>query len=961
MPCLNNEAGTGGQQNEPTVFTCHRWEIDIAKRELRADGLAVPIGSRAFEIIETLVRSAGELVTKDDLIRRTWPGIFVEDNTVRVHISAIRRALGNDRGMLKTVSGRGYQLLGDWKAGTPLKADTPERVRTATRPFLTNVPVAASALIGREAAVKQLQELLSAYRVVTLAGTGGIGKTVLASEVARRIFPKIESDVFFVELVSLSDSDLVPSTIAYVLGLQLRGEMMSSESVARAIGDRKLLLILDNCEHVIEAAARVAEALIRLCPHTTVLLTSREVLRIEGEFVYQVPALEVPGQHLETSVDILDHSAVQLFVTRTRSLRADFQPQAEGLSVIVAICRQLDGIPLAIELAAAAAATLGVRQVARRLDDRFALLTSGRRTALPRHQTLRATLDWSYNLLSDEERRLLQNLAIFPAGFTLEAATAVLTETESGVALGISSLVSKSLVTLDGSETGRRWRLLDTVRMYSLEKLADSGERGEIMRRLTNFYLALFAPFGIASQLQAAIDDPSAYRREVDNLRAALNWAFSSEGETALGVKLAATATDFWVALSLTAEACEWAEKALMRIGDDAGTRHEMVLRCSLGFALIYTQGSSFRAREVLTRALDLAREFEDYDYQQRAACGLWLFSARAMALSDALGFAREYEEVAQSGDLQSRATAAWLVGIPQTYLAAHDQASERLQWAVDQYPAKRRSLDMIRLGGDLRSSALAHNTVNLLSQGLLDAASRTSKHAIEDARSANQPYVLCVALAWAAGFVSLSLDELDIANEYGEELVDHAYKHGLHPFYAAGICVRGSLAAKRGDPQTGIGLLRAGLAEMQHAKYLLFYPFFWAELALALGKIGSFDDGLGEIDEALRFAADVNYRWFVPELLNTKGELYALSGADDLTLSEDLFRDSMKQASAQKAAFWELSGATRLAELLQRQHRDGEAFAVLSPAYGRLTEGFSAPRVKQAKALLDQLGSPAN
>ena len=413
--------------------------------------------------------------------------------------------------------------------------------------------------------------------------------------------------------------------------------------------------------------------------------------------------------------------------------------------------------------------------------------------------------------------------------------------------------------------------------------------------------------------------------------------------------------------MSLTAEACEWAEKALKGIGDVAGTRHEMVLRCSLGFALIYTQGSSVHAREVLTRALALAREFEDYDYQQRAACGLWLFSARAMALNDALGFAREYEEVAQSGDLQSRATAAWLVGIPQTYLAAHSQASERLQWAVDQYPAERRSLDMIRLGGDLRSSALAHNTVNLLSQGFLDAASRASKHAIEDARSTNQPYVLCVALAWAAGFVSLSLDELDMANDYGEELVDHAYKHGLQPFYAAGICVRGSLAAKRGDPQTGIGLLRTGLAEMQKAKYLLFYPFFWAELAMALGKIESFDDGLGEIDEALRFAAEVNYRWFVPELLNAKGELYARRGVADLMLSEELFRQSMRQASAQKAVYWELSAAIKLAELLQRQHRDGEAFAVLSPVYGRFTEGFSASRVKQAKVLLDQLGSSAS
>ena len=791
---------------------------------------------------------------------------------------------------------------------------------------------------------------------MTLTGPGGIGKTVLASEVARRLFPTIESDVLFVELVSLSDPDLVPSTIAYVLNLQLRGDEMSPESVARAIGSKKVLLVLDNCEHVIDAAATMAETLLRLCPYTTVLATSREVLRIEGEFVYRVPVLEVPAQHVEASGDVLEHSAVQLFVARTRSLQADFRPQGEQLPVIAAICRQLDGIPLAIEFAAARAATLGVQQVAGRLDDRFALLTSGRRTALPRHQTLRATLDWSYELLTEAERRLLRHLAIFPAGFTLEAATAVVSDAESSVVPGISSLVSKSLVMLDGSGTAQRWRLLETVRVYSHEKLIGSGEHGQVVRRLAEFYLALFAPFAIETDLQAAIDDLNRYRREVDNLRAALNWAFSSGGDTTLGIELAATASDFWIAVSLVAEFCEWAEKALEQLGDGAGTRNEMVLQCGLGIALIYTQGMTPHAREVLMRALVLARRFEDFDYQQRATCGLWLFSARSMALTDAIAFAREYEEVARGRDIQSRATAAWLVGVPQTYLAEHNQSSERLQWAIDHYPVARRRLDMIRLGGDLRASSQCHRTVNLLSQGFLDAASRESKNAVDEARDANQPTVLCVSLAWAAGFISLSLGELDRANDYGEELVGTAYKHALRPFHAAGLCVKGSLAAKRGKPETAIGPLRTGLTEMQASKYLLFYPFFRTELAAALGAAGRVDEGLVEIDEALRFAVATDYRWFMPEISRIKGELLALRGADDPALIEDLFRQSMRQASAQQALYWELSAAASLAALLQNQHRDVEARALLSPVYDRFTEGFSASRVKQAKALLDQL-----
>ncbi|MBP1862250.1 ATP-binding protein [Rhizobium herbae] len=946
-------------QIELRVFEFRGWEIDLARRELRALGSVVPIGSRAFEIIETLLDSPGELVTKDDLMKRVWPGLVVEDNTIQVHISAIRKVLGEDKNILKTIAGRGYRLLGDWTARPENFTEQPhlhEQAQSTAVAFRTNIPMAASPLVGRETAVEQLSELVSAYRVVTLTGPGGIGKTVLASEVGRRVFPTFQGDVLFIELVSLSDPDLVSSTVAHVLSLRIHGEKLSPELVARAIGGRRALLILDNCEHVIEAAAALTENIVHVCPDVCVLATSRELLRIDGEYAYPVPSLEVPAQDLEGSQDALEHSAVQLFVARTHSLRADFEPQDDKLPAIASICRQLDGIPLAIEFAAARAATLGIQQVAGRLDDRFALLTGGRRTALPRHQTLRATLDWSYDLLPETERRLLRHLSIFPAGFTIEAAAAVVDDLETSVALGISSLVSKSLVVLDGSEVARRWRLLESVRVYSLEKLADADEHGRAMRHLVEFCLILFSPFAPESEIDPPIDDLEEYRREIGNLRAALNWALSSGTDATLGVALAATASDFWVAVSLVAEAGEWAEKALGQIGDATGTRTEMVLRCSLGYALIYTQGMSPRARQMLTGGLALAHTFQDFDYQQRATCGLWLFSARSMALKDALAFAREYEEVARGRDLQSRSTAAWLVGIPQTYLASHAEANEQLQWAIDQYPCARRRRDMMRLGADVRTSAKAHNTVNLLSQGFLDTASRTAGRAIEEARETNQPFVVCVALAWAAGFVALSLGEFDKARSFGEELVHLAYKHGLRPFHAVGLCVKGSLAARGDNPEAGIAPLRAGLAEMQQATYLLFYPFFLTELAAALGAIGRVDESLEEIGKALRFAVETDYRWFVPEILRVEAELLVLRGSDDPALIESLLRQSMGQASAQQAVYWELSAAVSLAERLRRVQKHDEAVEVLAPVYDRLSEGFFAPRVKRAKTLLDEL-----
>jgi non-specific serine/threonine protein kinase len=280
------------------VYEFDGWEVDLARRELRARGEPVPLGGRAFAIFSVLVESAGELVTKDELMARVWPGTIVEENTLEVHISAVRKALGSDRGAVKTSFGRGYRLVGNWtarKESTPVDPVAPDSARMPVRPYLTNVPAAASEVIGRTASVQQLQQFLLAYRAITLTGPGGIGKTTLAMEVARSLFPAFHGDRWLVDLVSVSDPALVPSVVAGVLDLKLGGDEISNESVARAIGEKKLLLVLDNCEHVIDAVAGLAETLVRLCPATSIIATSREVLRIEGEHVYRVPPLDVPS------------------------------------------------------------------------------------------------------------------------------------------------------------------------------------------------------------------------------------------------------------------------------------------------------------------------------------------------------------------------------------------------------------------------------------------------------------------------------------------------------------------------------------------------------------------------------------------------------------------------------------------------------------------------------------------
>ena len=325
-------------------------EIDLTRRELRVLGSLVPIGGRAFEIIEVLAQSAGELVTKDELMNRVWPGAVVMESTLHVHAAAIRKALGPDRNLLKTESGRGYRLLGDWTARRHDAAKPPvgpQQRRIDGESPVTNFPVTVTRLIGRTAAVARVRDLLSAYRVVTLTGPGGIGKTSLALKAARGIVGEFADGAWLVELASLSDPSLVPTAVAGVLKLPVGPSSATPEAVARALGDKKLLLVLDNCEHLVGAVAILAETILALCPHITIVMTSREILRIQGEYVYRVPPLEVPAVEQIEAAQILEHSAPELFVTRIRELNADFSSDTRYSSMIAAICRHLDGIPRA--------------------------------------------------------------------------------------------------------------------------------------------------------------------------------------------------------------------------------------------------------------------------------------------------------------------------------------------------------------------------------------------------------------------------------------------------------------------------------------------------------------------------------------------------------------------------------------------------------------------------------------
>ncbi len=932
-------------------------------------GAALPLGRRGFEIVVVLIQAAGQLVTKDDLMDRVWPGAIIGENTLQVHISAVRKALGPDRAMLKTNFGRGYRLLGDWKprdAGVPGEADEGDaETRPAAQPVRSNFPAASGALVGRTVSLLHLQTLLSAYRAVTLVGPGGIGKTALALDVGRSLLGDLNGNVWLAELASLSDPALVPSVAAGVLGLRLGGDEITAQSVARGIGDARMLLVLDNCEHVINAAARLAESVVRLCPRAIVLATSRESLRIDGEYVYRVPPLDVPPEQQADPANILAHSAVQLFAARMRASDSQSAPVADDLAAIVAICRHLDGIPLAIELAAARAAALGPRLVAARMQDRFKLLTAGPRTAAPRHRTLLAALDWSYDLLTEPERLMLRRLAIFAGGFTLEAASTVAPDDEiaaSEVADGVASLVTKSLVTADTGGTQLRYRLLETTRAYAFEKLVQSGEFDAVARRHARSFLEFFAGAEAETETRPISEWLADYGPRIDNVRTALAWAFSPSGDATLGVALTVAAVPLWVQLSLLGECRERVERALACLGeaDGANARTRMQLSAALGWSLMYGVGRASEAGAAWVTTLEIAERLGDKDYQQRALWGLCIDQFNNGDFRAALDFAKRFAElVTGSNDPVDLLMGDRILATALHYIG--DQTNARLH--IDRVLAYLAGLaqrpQIVRLRFDMRVSTHYFQARILWLQGFADQARRVVKHNIEEGRAIGHALTFCSVLGQGACPIAFLAGDFDAAARYGAMLVDHTERHPMRLWQLWARCFNGMVMAKRGDLTAGLEVLRGELEKAGEARFLPRFLLPLGELAACFGQAGEVANGLAIVDDALTRCKMRDEGWYLPELLRIRGELVLKGGnPGSAAKAEHEYLSALDWARRQGALFWELRTAASVARLWRDQGRSAEAAALLQGVYNRFTEGFTTADIKTATALLEALPS---
>ncbi|MCU7250858.1 ATP-binding protein [Pseudomonas koreensis] len=909
------------------------------------------LGRRAMDILLILLAHPGEVVSKQQLIAGVWPDSVVEDINLRVHMAALRKALGDGQAgqrYIVTVAQRGYSFV------APIALQSLDSPPPA-KPGRHNLPLRRTRMIGRQPLVDSLMTQLPRQRCITLVGPGGIGKTTVALRVAEQLIGRYRDGIRLLDLAPLNDARLICSHLAGLLDLSLH----DSEPLAcliNSLRDRQMLLVIDNCEHLIDAVALLGESILRGAPQVHILATSRESLRAEGEFVQRLESLDCPPP-----IAVLDReqamgfSALQLFIERAMAVHESFELSDAELPLASEICRRLDGIPLALELAAAQVASLGLDGLLTQLQGR---LPTGNQTSLGRHETLRATLDWSFNLLNPCEQICLRRLGVFRGGFTLESAAAVIVgqQVEPGeVFASITQLVGKSLLSVEVGDEEVFYRLLDTTRRYALETLERAAELGTIRERHAERCLTLMhqaqndwenTPTGMWIER---------YSRGLEDLRAALDWALHSEGSRDLGVRLAATSAPLWQELSLLKEYGGYVRQALAELesSSEPCPRLEIALKLALGSACYHTWGGTPETIAAFVSARLLAQRHDDMAGQLRAVSG-------HMAVNLSCG---HYQMALEQSELFDR---LGLDGDPQLLLSTHRLRVLALHYAGDQLQARIHAEQVIQRmahSGHLNrfthgfgvqyDQSVASLTVLarvLWLQGLPEQAWRTARQALDIAVQIDHGTSICYTLALASCLIAHYNGDQQNARALLQLLLEQAQKHSVLLFHTWGRHYAQVInaGAETLAPPNNSGLIKEIMVTLDSA--------FIDDDLLARANSGAAGWSTAEI---LRVRAEgllAEESRCLDEPLGGLTRESAGAAASNSELAETVLQQALSIARRQGALAWELRSATSLAQLWQRQSRHHEALQLLTPIYQRFTEGYATPDLRKVRALLDEL-----
>ena len=914
------------------------FRIDRARRVLLEGTRPIRLSSRAFDVLLILVDRAGTLVDKRELIARVWPNTIVEETNLRVHIKTLRSVLGDSEAAgryLLNVPGRGYSFIGTL---IPEMSDPGHSDSTGTPEHSGSLPAPLTRLVGRAAAFATLVQLLPERRLVTLVGVGGVGKSALALEVASKLVASYPDGTYFVHLAAIASPSLLMAAIATEVGLTLSTQDPVSSLVA-FLKRKRMLLVLDNCEHVVAAVAALAESLLRGTEQLSILATSREPLGAEGEWQSRLQPLEIPPNDGPISAaQARTYGAIELFVERAATRGYAFTLTDANAPMLCDICRRLDGIPLAIELVAARLDVLGIQDLAARLNDRFLLSASGRRTAAPRHQTLRATLEWSHELLTETERIVLRRLAAFRGAFTVDSAVAVAGHgavDEQSAFDAVMSLTEKSLVTTEVSEQSARHRLLHTTRAFAHGKLTESDDFPDMWRWHAEHHVDLLRTAEVEWQAMSRTAWVKRYGPSIDDIRAALDATFAPAGDPQLGAELALAAVSFGFQLALQDELRDRIETALRLLAESDVEDASLVSRLNKAW-----QALSLDARRLDRNAAPaVLPSSAEIEAAERAENPLGAIVTEATLEIEAGRYDSAVRKAQQAAKVARNSSDA-------TAVVLSDRIMAQTLHFRGQHPAARLLAEKVLNQAD-KAIPLAHQPLAVdhrvsmrivlariaWIEGSFYRARQIVDEGLEYAAD-DSPFSLCQALTLAACPIAFWQGDYSRARSLTARLLEEASRYRLGYWHAYGEWYeRATSPLEEPDPSAG----RFPLA------------------GLLLDTLMTIDPNL--VPERGKSSTRESDCWCGPELLRIQGERL-LKGAvrDAESRAETLFLQAVETSRLQGTLGWQLRAATSLAALWQRNRQLEQARQVLSTTLGSIRQDHDSRDMVIARELLARL-----
>jgi predicted ATPase/DNA-binding winged helix-turn-helix (wHTH) protein len=872
-----------------------RYQLFPRLRLLLRDGVRLDLGERALEVLVQLVSAAGQVVSKDSLLSRIWSKGVVEENILQAQISSLRKILGNDRDLIATEFGRGYRFTGSVQAH---RAVTSSIGAPQAR---VGLPSPRSPLIGRVEELLQLNRLLATQTLCTLTGPAGIGKTRLAIEVASESSPCFPDGVYFADLSQLSAVSVSPAISSALAGL-----VGTSAQLASHPG--RALLVVDNCEHVTSACAAALERLLESDPRLSVLLISQIPLGLDGEQVYRLSPLALPPRTVDAA-NARTYSAVELFVRRVTSADYHFALTEKNVEQLTTLCRALDGVPLALEIAAARVPSLGLAAVTEDLALSSGLLAAQKRQTTGRHRTLGDALQWSYQLLDSVEQAVFQELAIFPGDFTIAAAERVVsTRLESSIRLVdvLCSLVEKSLITLQAGTQPIRYRYLTMLRAYALEQLAN--RTAAMTEKHARFVEQLVSQAQRDWMSLPTTQWRRQYEHHIDDIRAALDWSLLDSKRCALGLSILANSAPFWIQLSLHDECRQRITTVLEQTKVLPVDEHqEMMIQAALATSLTWSRGPVPANGRAWTRAGDLALRLDDKETQLQAEYGLWLYHLRSGCYAQALRHGKSMADLAlRHGDQAALLTARRLIGTSQHFLGNHNQALIEIESMLDSYTRDERHGSQFRFGMDQRVAGWAFLSRILWLMGNTTKARRAAQVAIDEAMALDHACTLCCALAEGGCTVAALSGDVEGVQRVSQQLNQVAGNHGLDFWGLYGSAF--SLWAKVFRDPNAVSFLelRSTLETLQVHGFDPAYSVFLSDFANAMLKQGRMREAASLINA--RLASDATGQlWNAPELMRVKSRTLAEKKSSRRAPRSLMLQQALTLARAQGAKAWEL------------------------------------------------------